>query len=186
MKKLFFSSLLSVSTLVCADPNLDQLTAEASLKAKVLGSQLKQKLGEAMKAGGPTAGIEVCHSVAADIANTLSADGWTVGRTSLKNRSPNNAPDTWERDVMMRFEQMHRSNPEAKLLETTVYDNDDGQKVFRFMAAIPTAEVCTKCHGDNVESEVVDLLHKYYPDDLATGFKIGDLRGAFTLSKTIE
>jgi hypothetical protein len=32
-----------------------------------------------------------------------------------------------------------------------------------------------------LKPEVVEKLDKYYPDDKARGFQVGDLRGAFTI-----
>jgi hypothetical protein len=186
MKYILSIILLAMSTFATAEQSTDTLTQEAAAKAKLLGMQLKQQLGKAMKAGGPQAGIEVCHNVAESIAASLSADGWTVGRTSLKNRSLKNAPDAWESEVLMDFDNRHQSAPEEKLTATTMEQNAQGQKTFRFMAAIPTAEVCTTCHGVNISAEVVDLLHQYYPADLAKGYSVGDIRGAFTLSKVME
>jgi hypothetical protein len=86
----------------------------------------------------------------------------------------------------MDFDNRHQSAPEEKLTATTMEQNAQGQKTFRFMAAIPTAEVCTTCHGVNISAEVIDLLHQYYPADLAKGYSVGDIRGAFTVSKVME
>ena len=51
------------------------------------------------------------------------------------------------------------------------------------MKAIPTGEVCLKCHGSNVAPDVKAAIGELYPEDQATGFKAGELRGAFSVSK---
>mgnify|MGYP003340573505 CR=1 FL=1 len=54
------------------------------------------------------------------------------------------------------------------------------------MKAIPTAEICTTCHGVSLKPEVSARLQQLYPADQATGFAVGDLRGAFTLSERLN
>jgi hypothetical protein len=61
----------------------------------------------------------------------------------------------------------------------------DGSKQFRFMKAIPTGEVCLACHGSSIAPAIAATLDEAYPDDQARGYKLGDVRGAFTLSKPL-
>ena len=48
-------------------------------------------------------------------------------------------------------------------------------------------DVCLKCHGDaeSLAPEVSDRLAELYPDDRATGFAMGDLRGAFVVERMV-
>jgi len=43
--------------------------------------------------------------------------------------------------------------------------------------------LCLQCHGmeEDLAPDVVEQLTKLYPDDTATGFSQGDLRGAFVV-----
>ena len=61
----------------------------------------------------------------------------------------------------------------------------NGQKSFRYMKAIPTGKVCLNCHGAELKPAVSKELDMLYTDDKARGFKAGDIRGAFTLSKPL-
>ena len=61
----------------------------------------------------------------------------------------------------------------------------DGKKVFRLMKAIPTAQVCTKCHGDKLMPQVATSLSELYPEDKATGYRVGQIRGAFVYQRTL-
>ncbi|MDJ0740727.1 MAG: DUF3365 domain-containing protein [Gammaproteobacteria bacterium] len=168
-------------TLAHADPR----AAEAKQIAKTFAQRLQGELQAAMQAGGPVQAVEVCHSRAPAIAAELTAQtGWEVGRTSLKRRNADNAPDAWEREVMAAFEaRKARGEDPATLVHTATVDGADGKR-FRFMTAIPTQPVCLTCHGgDSVADDVESLLRTYYPDDQARGYAVGDLRGAFTLSR---
>jgi hypothetical protein len=41
------------------------------------------------------------------------------------------------------------------------------------------------CHGENITAEVQQALDQYYPDDTATGYHLGQIRGAISLSKSL-
>jgi hypothetical protein len=60
------------------------------------------------------------------------------------------------------------------------------KSVYRYMKPIPTAGVCVQCHGGNVGDEITKKVALLYPNDQATEFNIGDIRGAFTLQKIIN
>ncbi|HQF31154.1 MAG TPA: DUF3365 domain-containing protein, partial [Hyphomicrobiales bacterium] len=63
---------------------------------------------------------------------------------------------------------------------------EDGKKLFRLVKAIPTGEVCLNCHGGaEVKAETAEMLAKYYPEDQARGFTLGQMRGVFTLSREV-
>ena len=42
---------------------------------------------------------------------------------------------------------------------------------------------CATCHGESVSPEILAEIKARYPDDTATGFAVGDLRGMFTVSR---
>ena len=47
------------------------------------------------------------------------------------------------------------------------------------MKAIPTGGLCLQCHGEVLDPAVAGKIAELYPDDQATGFIDGDLRGVF-------
>lgn len=151
--------------------------------AMQLGGELKAELGRAIQAGGPVAAIDVCHSRAPEIAAQLSAkSGASVGRTALKVRNGANAPDEIERAVLEQFRADLASGKVSGPLEA-VFEVRRGDTVERrYMRAIPTDAVCLTCHGATLAPEVAAAIAKDYPDDQATGFELGQLRGAFTVT----
>ena len=183
----------AIITLVCsaavgiataAEPAAD--VAEARGLVKQFFSSLKGELQAAMKSGGPVKAIEVCNMKAPAIARDLAQDsGWEVGRTSLKLRNPSNLPDAWENAVLQRFDARKRAGEDPAKIEYSEVVEVDGAKTFRYMKAIPTAEICLICHGSEVDPKVLAQLQRFYPDDKATGYALGDLRGAFTLNKKL-
>ncbi len=170
-----------------SENSVQEKVKEARLHAKALGGALKSRLQQAIQSGGLEAGVNECQIVAAPIALALSQNGWEVGRTALKVRNPNNAADQWEREQLAWFSQLLTKAKQDNLapkrpLETYQYDSESGK--FRYMMAIEQGQVCMACHGANVAPSVKQSILKHYPNDQATGFELGELRGAFTLSYT--
>jgi hypothetical protein len=152
---------------------------EARVHAKALGGALKATLKQAIQTNGLEEGIRACHLTAGPIAQGLSVNGWKVGRTALKVRNLDNAPDTWEREQLNAFAQALAANVPGPL-EAIQYNENTGQ--MRYMSAIKTDQVCTACHGNDISPSVQKAINAAYPDDQAIGFDVGSLRGAFTLT----
>jgi hypothetical protein len=154
---------------------------------KQLGGSLKKELKAALKAKGPAGAIEVCHLKAPDITKAVGdRSGWTVRRTSLKVRNLEDAPDKWELKVLEQFERRKAAGEPLSHMEYTEVVMQGGKRLFRYMKAIPTGKVCLKCHGSNLKTRVSMQLDSLYPFDQATGFKVGDIRGAFSLSRELH
>ena len=171
---------------VLAAHHSDPLLSEARQAAKALGGRLKGEVMKSMKAKGPVGTIDFCSRRAPEIAREVSQQtGWEVGRTSLKYRNPANRPDDWERQVLESFEARKAAGEPVKTLEHGEVVELDGRKYYRYMKAIPTGKPCLNCHGAEVKPGVEQALKRLYPEDRARGFKLGDIRGAFTLRKAL-
>jgi len=164
------------------DTSQSQLEMQAKGKIKQFSTELKTALVTAIKKDGLASAVAVCQEQAPQIAASLSNDGWTVARTSLKTRNASNQPDNWETKVLNNFvKQASEGQEPASLSASLVNDND-----FRYMKAIPTGQVCLACHGSNVDPELQQTINARYPHDTATGFALNDIRGAFTITKDIS
>ena len=159
-------------------------TEAARAAAAEFGKRLIGELQKAMGTGGPVAAIEVCNLEAPEIGAQVSQEkGMTVRRTSLKLRQPANKPDDWELTQLQSFEQRKAAGENPATIEVGEFVESGGKRTFRYMKAIPTAELCLTCHGSAIAPEVSARLKSLYPADAATGFKAGDLRGAFTITQ---
>ena len=181
-----FVIALSISALLCgtlsyANEIPQQKLIEARTNAKALGRALKSRLQQAIANGGFEAGVNECYVAAGPIAESLSQNGWHVGRTALKVRNPTNEPDEWETMQLHEFaDALSKQLPMP--LEATYWNEQNGE--FRYMSAIVTEQICTGCHGNNIAPAIEEVIKQKYPDDRATGFEVGSLRGAFTLTYT--
>jgi len=191
MKKLIIAAMVATLPLTAgADSSSADMQADIDASKAAIHDffgTLKGELVKAMKEGGPVHAIQVCNTVAPHIADAKSEEhGLHIARTSLKVRNPGNAPDEWETQVLNQFEE-RKAGGEAidTIAKAEVVETADGKKQFRFMKAIPTGEVCLKCHGAEIAPEVAAKLDELYPEDKARGFSLGDIRGAFTITKDL-
>lgn len=176
-------ALLGSSAVVAGEPAPETAWVEQSRQlVSQLGGQLKGELTQAIAEGGPIAAINVCYLRAPEIAAQLSqASGARVGRTALRVRNPSNAPDELERSVLEQFAADLGSGPVDRPLEA-VFEIRRGDAVERrYMRAIPTDALCLTCHGTTIAPELAAAIARDYPQDQATGFEQGQLRGAFSV-----
>ncbi|HWR34216.1 MAG TPA: DUF3365 domain-containing protein [Chitinophagaceae bacterium] len=178
-----FIFTIALSATAYADDTQQRMDQSKEV-TKAFMTELKGELETAIKAGGPVNAISVCNLKAQKIAQHHSqAHNWEVRRTSMKPRNAINAPDKWELNVLSTFE---ARKAKGESLDNMVFSetvNENGKKYFRFMKAIPTGEVCLKCHGTDIEQPVVSKLDELYPADQARGYKAGDIRGAFSIKQ---
>jgi hypothetical protein len=151
--------------------------------------QLAGKLQAAMQAGGPVNAIAVCRDEAPAIASRLSRQsGWQLKRVGTRVRNPlTGVPDAWERDQLEQFRKRLQNGEAAQQIDALeVSDGPHGQTT-RYMRAIVVAPPCLACHGQR-EAQPPALraaLERDYPHDAATGYAVGELRGAFSLQRQL-
>ena len=171
---------VAVAALVASMPvSADERQSASRALVQTFGGELMQALTSALEEGGPTRAVEVCRDLAPKIAERLSAEsGAKVGRTSLKVRRESNAPEAWQREVLESFERRKAAGENLATVEHFETTADGGA---RYMKPIVTQPLCVVCHGPSIAPEVRAALEKHYPNDTATGFDVGDIRGAFSV-----
>lgn len=182
---LFVLLLATTSPTVVIPPEAVQECRDA---AGLLASGLMAELTKAMTDGGATAALAVCRDKAPAIASSVSKEkGLTVRRTALRVRNPENRPDAWEAEVLKEFERRLAGGEDPASIERFDLTEAGGKRILRYMKAIPAKEACLQCHGDPaaMKPEVKASVAKLYPDDAAVGFKAGDLRGAFSVTRPL-
>lgn len=161
--------------------DIEQLSAEGAALIPPFAAQLLGTVKAAMQDGGPAKAVEACNLLAPEITAQHNQAPWQVGRTALKVRNPANTADDWERKVLEDFQQRAAAGEDLQSMKYA--EVVDGQ--FRMMKAIPTGEPCLACHGSAIKPELAAVIDSKYPQDQARGFQLGELRGAFTLSRAI-
>lgn len=151
----------------------DEATARANAAADDLARTLRARRLAAMSEGGPALAVRVCADEAQRMAAEVAArHGARVGRSSLRLRNPADAPPEWVAAWLA-------AQGERFATGITGFARvEDGQA--RVLRPIVVEGPCLGCHGpaESIAPEVAALLRERYPGDAATGYRIGDLRGA--------
>jgi hypothetical protein len=175
--KQFLALPLALLLMAAVPP--PQALEQARNASKTLMGDLQKTLKAALSSQGPAAAVQVCHQAAPAIAKGISEQQrLQVRRVSLKHRSPQGKPDAYEAQLLTQW-QTAKKIPEEHA-EVVMYQ---GKKVLRYLKPIRLQAACLQCHGpaSQIKPEVKALLRKHYPQDQATGYKEGDLRGAVTV-----
>ena len=150
-----------------AKPKEDPAAARAAEARDALSARMMGRVMEAVKAGGHASAVKACNEDAPKITAAVAEEfGVNIGRTAERVRNPDNAPPEW---VAERI----RDRP-----ETPIHAREqDG--TLRALFPIFLAEPCLACHGkpEELAPGVAEALAEHYPNDRATGFSVGDLRG---------
>lgn len=151
--------------------------------AQELAGGLIGELTAALDAGGPAGAIEFCATEAGPLtraAQEARGEGIVIKRTSSRVRNPANAPDPLERMALRHFESaLAAGDPLPERMVQVVSDS-----VYRYYKPLVIAPLCVQCHGprDALERAVRQALERRYPEDAATGYAPGDLRGLIRVS----
>ncbi|GAB4436794.1 MAG: hypothetical protein OHK0011_19880 [Turneriella sp.] len=116
-------------------------------------------------------GREKASEWSAKAKSELGASSFRFRRVSVKNRNPNNAPDNRQAEILQQWE--------SGQIKPAFYE---AEGKFYTMHPIKVAQpLCLSCHGDatTLDKKAAAEITKLYPNDKATGYRLGDLRGAF-------
>jgi cytochrome c551/c552 len=169
------------------DASLVQSTR--SIAGDLLG-QLGQKLKAAMSTDGPVAAVSVCKESAPAIARQLSiANDAKVTRVGTRVRNQNmGIPNAWQKEALTQFEaRLSQGEKAADIEYWQVADNGHGKSELRYAKAIAVQPQCLSCHGSaqDIAAPLAEKLRIEYPNDQATGYSAGQLRGAVVVTRPL-
>jgi len=191
MKKVYLLlTAILFPLLFTAQSNPDQdMKVEFRDISKAFMGELKSVLIKNLKEGGAVQAINVCADTAQDLSNKFAEEhGVTLKRTTFKPRNPKDAPDYFEEKVLINFEEKHyKGELTAKDDFIEITKTDSGEYV-RYMKPLFIQGPCLTCHGDRnaISEDVKELLKQKYPNDMATDYQSGDLRGAISITKKLN
>ncbi len=164
------------------DPQIEQALMEARQISSELADKVRGLLLKEIEKGGLAGAVRVCSEMAQGITREFNTrSGHTVRRVSLRYRNPWNLPDEYERRKLEELDLLNKKK-EMKNEYVEVID-EGGQKYLRYMRPLVALPLCINCHGpkENISAEVKTILSEKYPEDRASGFLVGDLRGAVSV-----
>jgi hypothetical protein len=175
MKKSLLVFAVCVAVLFAQD-TMDvqkQKAAVAELK-KTMMAELKVKMSES-----PASAVEFCSKNALELTKQIAVkNGVNIKRVSIKNRNLQNSADLMDAKVITAFEDALKKNKKLPEFATL---NDGGK--LKYYEPMVISEACVVCHGKEgaIAKETADKIKKIYPNDKATGYEIGDLRGVIVV-----
>ena len=189
-KFLLLSILITFIFIGCNNNESEVVKYKSELDnhANMYMKELKSVLIANMKEGGPYQAVNVCSDTAARLTVDFSENkGVVVKRISFKNRNVHNFPKPKEVDILKNFESQFNEKKLDKNSYVIVENVIDGKRAVTFAKPIFIEAPCLNCHGNDnqLSSDVKEILSEKYPADKAKGYKIGDLRGAITVSKVL-
>ena len=167
------TTCLILGVLGCT-PDAAQTENPAIARGAEILAPLKNELKQALLAGmqeGPVHAISVCRDQAPAIAASLSVDGIEIGRTSHRLRNPANVAPRWVDNALQSYLQ---AGADRAPITVSLPDGRAG-----YVEPIVLQPLCVACHGENLAPDVAAQISETYPEDAATGFEVGDLRGVY-------
>lgn len=167
----------------------DEMKAELRKEAKSFMDSLKSVLVYKIQSEGIVSAVNVCSDTAQILTrNYANSKNLSIERVSFKNRNPLNVPDDFEKEVLLKFEELlanGKLTPEVEHIEVI---SENSTKQVRFLKPIVIQAECLNCHGQEAQilPEVRNVIVTKYPQDKAINYNLGELRGAISVQKVIE
>lgn len=143
---------------------------------KLLGKNLISQ----MQQGGPSQALPFCNVQAIPLTEIIATqEKVQLKRVSRMYRNSANKPNATELHVISDYES---DLLRGKKLAPVLISSPEGKP--QFFAPIFINKKCLACHGvihSQVSKKTDSLIKALYPNDLATGYKVGDLRGIWSV-----
>lgn len=183
MKQIFFSivGLLLVSCNQSRKLTESEITHYLTLGDSIASQAQKvllMNVSAKMKEGGAVRAVDFCSEKAVFLTDSLS-NKHHIQRISDKNRNPNNfISSELDQKAWNDMATLMQSSGEKHLI---LQDKDDVYYYKAIPLAMPT---CLACHGNtqtDIAPETFQILAEKYPNDKATNYKMGELRGLWKI-----
>lgn len=115
----------------------------------------------------------VCRPVGEEASRIARENGWRVQQMAVRFRNPAHRPDAEARSV---FQRMREDRDLVGVWRRSVVADRRGWRYFR---RIDVESACLTCHG--AKEARPSFVKESYPEDRAFGFRVGDLRGLYSV-----
>lgn len=135
-------------------------------------------LVNAIQEGGLIHALEFCNIEAIPLtANFEKEYNAVIKRVSNRNRNPENAASTSEKVLIERFTEFFSKGEKP---DPVIITEGTAKRLY---FPILTNAMCLQCHGkpETINPEVLQKIKQLYPDDLATGYDVDEVRGLWRI-----
>ncbi|MFH5834029.1 DUF3365 domain-containing protein [Halalkalibaculum sp. DA3122] len=189
---IFFTAVLTLALIGCGgepgqhpanrDISIDSsaVVSEGQMISQAAFKTLSSNLQQAMAEGGVENALRFCNIEAMPLTDSLSTHfDIELRRASHRPRNPSNRADSLELQTI----QQYLSEIEAgRDLKPVIYTSGS---TISYHAPIRIAgPLCLNCHGQpatDIAKPDLQVIRELYPEDEATGFSLGELRGIWSI-----
>ena len=107
--------------------------------------------------------------------------------TRVRN-SQMGVPNAWQKEALAQFDtRLAQGEKPANLEFWQVVETTSGKRELHYAKAIMVQPQCLACHGQaqDISAPMAEKIKQEYPDDQATGYSAGKLRGAVVITKPL-
>lgn len=169
------------STSIQPEINKDSLIIEKGKQISGLAQgKLAGKLVKAIQDSGIVHALQFCSVEALPLTKSVGKEqGVKLSRVSHKPRNPLNIANDEEMNIIKNYQNLVAQNAEPKPM---VVEKEN--HFLYYSPIIIPADLCLRCHGEpgkDIAEEDFITIQMLYPEDKATGFGLGDLRGLWKI-----
>ncbi len=188
-----FACLLALLILLCAnplqaqEPKLDEFARQSrNITTNFMASLIRTCEFE-VESIGLYAAAEVCRITAPQVYYEYSIKHNII--LNLVSLNPRNVvtghADAWEQAGLLKMQKMLKKGHQPDELEIVELVQEPAERYYRYMKPMIATPFCLKCHGTkkDIDSEVVNSIKFFYPQDKSFGYLLGDLMGAVSIKK---
>lgn len=159
---------------------------ELMAKGEEVGSQVlstveglfRQRLTKAIETSSAKGAISYCNTEAMQVIEKLEDSlGISIRRVTDRPRNPADSLTGIEKEIW----EAYNFSPQNATAQLQILNEHE---LIMTKPIVISDVQCLKCHGDvdiDIDSETYDLIRQQYPEDQATGYDLGALRGMWSL-----
>ncbi len=171
---LFFISYLILSSFIFADPEI-----KAAVDQMLSFNKMREALASTLDGKKEPIVLETFKQTCAPASQAFkewgAQKGYLVKTLSDRYRNPNHSPNEEEQKVIDLFRK-----DSQKIFHEVNSPKNNQNKITQLYVRIPVAASCLHCHGEKEGRP--DFIKEKYKSDRAFGFKVGDLRGLYSVT----
>jgi hypothetical protein len=149
-----------------------------SITAQAFGL-LSSNLLSAIQQSGVSNALPFCSAMAIPLTSLVAdTNGVTLRRVSHRPRNPANRANSRELELIESYRSTLAAGGKPQPLLLT---NDT---ITFYAPIVITDSLCLQCHGQpgrDIAPENLEVIRRLYPNDEATGFGVGDVRGLWRI-----
>ena len=143
-------------------------------------AKLGKNLIKAIEEDGTVGAVEFCNIEAMKLTDSMSVKhNAIIKRVSDKTRNPKNMANAKELGHIAAFKEQVKDGSDID----PIVEDINGEVNFYY--PITTNTMCLQCHGtpnEQITAMTFNALNKLYPEDKATGYDEGQVRGIWSIN----